>query len=133
MRRIVVLAVLAYEGLGGLAGGAVLVARPDGRLMKMPVAIMHGAFADFFVPGIILSALGALNLVTFFAVLRRNRASWVLAMLALGGFTVWFLIEIGILRQVHWLHAMWGLPVLLGAIMAAPMLKPAHSLAGWHH
>lgn len=121
-QRIVVLAVLAYEGLGALAGGGLLVARPDGSLMDMPVAIMHGAFADFLIPGRILFALGVLNVVAFFAVLRRHRSAWLPATLALGGTTIWFLVEIGILRQLHWLHAMWGLPVLLGAVMATPLL-----------
>jgi len=35
---------------------------------------------------------------------------------------VWFLVEIAILRELHWLHAMWGLPVILGGIMALPLV-----------
>src|SRR5689334_8390618 len=106
-QRIILLAVLGYEGLGGLLGGGLLVARPDGRAMDMPVGLMHGTFADFLIPGIILFGLGALNLVAFVAVLRRLRWDWVGAGLAMGGWAVWFLVEIIVIRELHWLHVMW--------------------------
>lgn len=43
-QHVVLLAVLGYEGLGALLGGSLLIARPDGHYMDMPVAIMHGLF-----------------------------------------------------------------------------------------
>jgi len=121
-QRIILLIVLACEGLGSLTGGALLVARPDGRYMDMPVEIMHGTFADFLIPGIILFGLGLLNVVAFFAVLRRRPTDWMWAGLALGGLAIWFLVEIIILRELHWLHVMWGFPVILGLTMAIPLL-----------
>jgi len=124
-QRIVLLVVLAYEGLGGLAGGTLLVARPDGRLMKMPVEMMHGTFSDFSIPGVILLGLGVLNVAAFVVVLRRSALDWLFAGLALIGLLIWFLVEIAILREVHWLHAMWGLPVVLGIVVALPLLPRA--------
>jgi hypothetical protein len=121
-QRSTLLAVLGYEGLGALVGGSLLVAKPDGRYMNIPVAVMHGAFRDFLVPGLILFGLGLLNVVAFFAVLRKWRGAWVASSLALGGLAVWFFVEIVILRELHWLHAMWGLPVILGAVMSGPLL-----------
>jgi hypothetical protein len=126
-QRIILLTVLGYEGLGGLVGGTLLAAKPDGRYMEIPVGVMHGAFRDFLIPGIILFALGVLNVAAFVAVLRRMRADWIAASLATGGFMIWFLVEIAILRELHWLHAMWGFPVILGGITALPLLpfRPA--------
>jgi len=121
-KRIALLIVLAYEGLGSLAGGALLVAQPDGRLMSIPLAILHGVFADFLIPGIILFGLGVLNLVAFVAVLRRSRLDWLAAGVALGGLAIWFVVEIAIVRELVWLHAMWGLPVILGLAVALPLL-----------
>jgi membrane protease YdiL (CAAX protease family) len=121
-QRVIVLTVLGYEAAGGLSGGALLAAAPDGRLMDMPVDMMHGFFRDFFVPGLILVAMGILNAAAFAAVWRRTRTDWLLAGLALGGFTVWFMVEIAVLQSVHWLHAMWGLPVLVGGVMALPLI-----------
>ena len=35
---------------------------------------------------------------------------------------IWFWVEIAILLQLHWLHAMWGLPVVLGLLTAIPLV-----------
>jgi hypothetical protein len=121
-KRITLLSVLGYEGAGALLGGGLLVAAPDGRLMDMPVDIMHGVFRDFLIPGLILIGLGILNTTAFVAVLRRTRTDWFLAGLALGGLAVWFIVEIAILRELHWLHAMWGLPVLTGCLVALSLV-----------
>jgi hypothetical protein len=121
-QRIALLTVLGYEGAGALAGGALLVARPDGAYMNIPVSVMHGTFRDFVIPGVILFALGLLNVAAFLAVLRRSRAGWLVAYLAVGGMAVWFFVEIAILRELHWLHAMWGLPVIVGGVAAVPLL-----------
>jgi len=121
-QRVILLTILGYEGLGALVGGSLLVARPDGHLMDMPVGIMHGTFRDFLIPGIILFGLGLLNVGAFLVVWRKNSASWIAAGLALGGLAVWFFVEIVILRELHWLHVMWGFPVILGILVAAPLL-----------
>lgn len=121
-QRSILLIVLGYEAAGCLLGGGLLVAAPDGRFMAMPVDIMHGAFPDFLIPGIILIALGILNAAAFFAVLRRTRNDWVITGLALGGLAIWFWVEIAILQELHWLHAMWGLPVIVGALVAIPLV-----------
>jgi hypothetical protein len=121
-QRIILLIVLGYEGLGALTGGILLVAEPDGRLMDMPVEIMHGIFNNFLVPGFILTGLGILNTAAFVAVLRRSRIDWLLAGLGLGGLTIWFIVEIVILKEFHWLHAMWGLPDLAGCLVVIPLI-----------
>ena len=121
-QRIILLIVIGYEGAGALTGGSLLIIAPDGKLMDMPVDIMHGFFQNFLIPGSILFALGILNTVAFIAVLRRNRFDWLLSGLGLGGLLVWFITEIIILQEFHWLHAMWGLPVLVGCVTAFPLV-----------
>ena len=122
MKRIILLIVLALEGLGGMLGGVLLAIAPDGHLMKIPVDGMHGAFPDFFIPGILLTGMGVLTSVAFITVLRRSNSDWFMAALALVGFTIWFAVEIAILRQVHWLHIVWGVPVLIGIWAALPLV-----------
>ena len=65
-QRSILLFVLAYEGAGALLGGSLLITAPDGRLMKMPVEIMHGSFTNFLIPGVILFVLGILTTLAFF-------------------------------------------------------------------
>ncbi|MHB1279467.1 MAG: hypothetical protein ACYC1Q_13850 [Bacteroidia bacterium] len=121
--RITLLTVLGYEALGCLAGGAMLIAAPDGSYLQMPVEILHGVFPDFFIPGIILFALGILGSFAFFSVLRKKRNDWLLTGLTLGGLLIWFVVEIIILQELHWLHLMWGLPVLLGWVVEIPLIN----------
>lgn len=123
-QRVILLSVLAYEAAGCLSGGSMLVISPDGKLMNMPVSIMHGSFADFLVPGIILFGLGVLNAAAFITVLRRKSPDCIMAYLALGGLAIWFGVEIVILQQLHWLHLMWGGPVIIG-LLAAIRLIPS--------
>lgn len=122
-QRILLLVVLGYEAAGCLAGGILLVAEPDGSLMRMPVNLMHGAFPDFLVPGMILTALGILQAAAFFSVLLRLASAWWLANFALGGLLVWFYVEIAILQELHWLHAMWGLPVVGGTLLSTRLIR----------
>jgi hypothetical protein len=121
-QRIILLSVLCYEGLGALTGGILLIAAPDGRLMEMPVELMRGAFPDFRIPGLILFALGILNSYAFVTVLSRTANDWFMAGLALGGLFIWFVVEIIILNELHWLHIMWGVPVLLGWTMLMQLI-----------
>jgi len=130
-QRILLLIVLGYEGAGGLAGGMLLFIAPDGKLMDMPVDIMHGIFPDFLIPGLILFGLGILTTAAFVAVLFRARYGWLLSSLGLGGLVIWFITEIIILRELHWLHAMWGIPVVAGCLVAIPLVS-AHFASQYH-
>src|SRR5581483_10150914 len=94
MARRALLAVLAFEALGAFVGGPLLIAGPDGHFMKIPVTDLAGVFPDFLIPGVILTALGALNAAAFFVVLRRMPSAWLWAGLALGGFFIWFVVEL---------------------------------------
>ncbi|MBN1181103.1 MAG: hypothetical protein JXB49_02370 [Bacteroidales bacterium] len=125
-QRIILLSVLGYETAGALSGGFLLALAPDGRLMDMPVEIMHGFFRDFLVPGFMLMGLGILNAIAFIAVLLKRRNGWLFAGVALGGLLIWFTVEILILQEVHWLHAMWGLPVIIGILMVIPLISRRH-------
>ena len=127
-QRIILLCILGYEAAGCLLGGSILVAAPDGRFMDMPVHIMHGVFPDFLIPGILLFGLGILNAGAFTTVLRRKPSGWIMAGLALGGLLIWFWIEIAILQQLHWLHAMWGLPVVMGGLVAILLFSCRESM-----
>jgi hypothetical protein len=126
-QRIALLGVMGYEAAGCLLGGSLLVAAPDGRLMDMPVDIMHGVFKNFLIPGIILVGLGVLSTFAFISVWRKNHSDWVMAGLALGGLYIWFVVEIIILQELHWLHLMWGLPVLLGWVVTIPLIALRHN------
>lgn len=125
--RRVQLFVFVYEALGSLLGGTLLILAPDGRYMQMPVDIMHGVFLDFFIPGVILFVLGILNAAAFFEVIRRERENWFVAIVVNLCMLIWFWVEIAIIEEVHWLHAMWGLPVVAGLTATLPFVPSLRS------
>ncbi len=120
-QRIILLCILGYETAGCLLGGILLIIAPDGNLMDMPVDIMNGVFQDFLFPGIILFGLGILNLAAWISVFFRAKTDLIFTALALGGLLVWFVVEILIIQELHWLHAMWGFPVLAGLVLFIPL------------
>ena len=124
LQWISLLIVIGYEAAGGLSGGILLMASPDGKYMQMPVDLLNGVFRDFLIPGIILFCLGILNTIAFIAVLRKSSSDWIWAWTALCGWVIWFVTEIIVLQELHWLHIMWGLPVLLATIVALPLYVP---------
>jgi len=126
-KRITLLIVLGYEAVGCIIGGTFLIATPDGRMMDMPIDLMNGVFRDFLVPGIILFGLGILNTIAFFAVIRRTHSDWFWAYFSLGGLLIWFWVEISILHRFHWLHAMWGLPVIAGGLAAIQIIPSKYA------
>lgn len=133
LQRTMLLSLLGYEAAGCLLGGLLLIAAPDGRFMNMPVGIMHGVFPDFFIPGLILFCLGILNTFAFFSVLRQAACDWFLGCLALGGLSIWFVVEIIIIQELHWLHLMWGLPVLLGWVVIIPLIYSRNHTVAFHN
>lgn len=96
--------------------------------MKMPVEIMHGAFPNFLIPGLFLTGLGILTTTAFFEVLHKSSVAWFFSILAMGGYSIWFLVEI-MLVGTSWLQIMWGLPVVVGFLLTFPMI-PSVSLKG---
>jgi hypothetical protein len=121
-QRIILIIVLGYEAAGAIVGSTLLILSPDGRYMKMPVELMNGVFRDYLLPGIILFLLGILTAVAFVTVIRQSLNDWLVTSLAIGGFYIWFVVEIIVLKELHWLHLMWGVPVLLGMIMTFPLI-----------
>jgi hypothetical protein len=108
-------------GLGALAGGAALLARPDGSIMHFDVAILAGSpFSDFVIPGLILGGLFGLgSLAVAVLGLRRARIAPFLAF-ALGcGQMIWIVVQLAIIKEVSFLHPTFfgvGLLVALASV-----------------
>lgn len=126
MPRRILVALTTLLGLADLAGGIPLALRPDGSALGMSTAWLRGAFPDFLVPGLLLTAMGALCLLAALAIARRWRVDWALGVMAGGGMVIWIVVQYAIVRMYHPLQiviALWGLLVLAMSIPMVPALR----------
>jgi hypothetical protein len=122
---------LVWLGLGALAGGVALVAKPDGSVMHMPLSWLAGSpFPDFFVPGLILGGLfGVGSFVVAIMGLRRWRVAPFLAFAIGCGMMIWIVVELAIIQGISVLHPLYFLTGLAMAASAVAWGWP--TFQGW--
>ena len=115
-------AFLLLLGLGALAGGIALVAKPDGSVMQFDVALLSGSpFSDFVVPGLVLGGLfGIGSFVAAGLGIARSRIAPFVAFAIGCGQMIWIVVELAIIRELSFLH-----PVCfaIGLVIAASALR----------
>jgi hypothetical protein len=127
----ILLILLVIQGLGGLAGGLSLTLKPDGSIMKMPLAYLDGSpFSDFLIPGLILLlVLGVLPLVAAMGLWMRHTWAWYAAFAVGCGLMIWILVEIMII-PFSWLQPMFGvIGVLIFAVAALKSVRRCYGVA----
>jgi hypothetical protein len=114
----------------------------------VPLSLLeHTAFHDFVVPGLLLAGVvGGINTLAGVLVLRRHPRANAEAMVSGAVLAAWILIEVLLLRNVHWLHGVYlalGLTILgmasarekraveLANTIRALSLLLLHALVGW--
>jgi hypothetical protein len=109
---------LLLLGLGALAGGAALVAQPDGSVMQFDTALLEGSpFGDFLIPGLILGVLfGAGSLAVAVMGLVRSPLAPFLAFAIGCAQMIWIVVELAIIRELSFLHpTFFGVGLLIAA------------------
>jgi hypothetical protein len=122
---------LILLGIGALAGGVSLVAKPDGSVMQLPVRLLAGSpFPDFFVPGLILGGVfGVGSVVAAVLGLRRWRVAPFLAFAVGCGQMIWITVELAIIKELSLLHpTFFGLGLV---IAVASVLWGWPTFQGW--
>ena len=117
----VCVAILLLLGLGALAGGIALVAKPDGSVMQFDVKLLAGSpFTDFVFPGLILGGLfGIGSFATAGLGVARFRIAPFLAFAIGCGQMIWIVVELAIIRELSFLHPVCfgiGLVIALTAL-----------------
>jgi hypothetical protein len=118
--------------LGALAGGAALMAGPDGSILGMPLTMLeHSPFSNYLIPGAILfTVLGIYPLVVAYCLWRRPTWRWPDALnpakdrhwawtasLSVGIILViWITVQVLLIRSITFLHVLyfiWGWVLIL--------------------
>lgn len=108
--RTISIILLIFNGISGIAGGAVLGIDPSGSSIQMPLSLLeHSPFNDFLIPGILLFTFnGVLSLFAALAVIRRYPVDF--RMVALQGIvsTVWIVTQVIMIQAIAPLHFIYG-------------------------
>ena len=122
---------LGLLGLGALAGGIALVAKPDGSVMHFDVALLAGSpFADYTIPGLILGGIfGVGSFVVVALGLARYRVAPFLAFAIGCGQMIWIVVELSIIKELSFLHPVFFGIGLIVAATAVPWGWP--TFQGW--
>jgi hypothetical protein len=119
-------------GLGAFVSGGLLVAAPDGSLMRMPLAMLqYSPFSSFLVPGMILALLlGLYPLAVAYALWRKPawrwpdginpfktmHWSWTASLSSGVILLVWITVQVLMLRSLAFLHVLyfiWGWALII--------------------
>jgi uncharacterized membrane protein len=120
--RIALVVLQVLMGSAAVGGGLDLVLT-NGQLMRMPVELLRGSpFDSYLIPGLVLLAVGTINLASAVAVLRRHRlgapASVVVGIMWIG----WFVVQVAVVGLLNWQQPVYFGVGLLIIVLAAPSL-----------
>lgn len=98
-----------FIGLGAVAGGFLMIIKPDGSIMDMPPDMLKGSpFRDFLVPGIILFSVNGLgNLFAGIMSFRRLPLAGFAGIFFGLGLMIWIFIQVTMIGGGHWLQYLY--------------------------
>jgi menaquinone-dependent protoporphyrinogen oxidase len=125
--RTLAVALCLLSGISALFGGAVLVARPDGSILGIPLSVLaHSPFSDFLVPGIVLfTVIGLGSTWAAWLQARRARNAAFASLLAGAALAGWIIVESILLRSVVSLQIAY---LVLGLVMIGESLRQLRRL-----
>jgi hypothetical protein len=106
-----------FIAIGAIGGGYGLISAPDGSNLGTPLSMLETTpFPDFLIPGwLLLTLVGLGSLAAGILTLSRKwhyrEAAIVMGCILMG----WIIIQVALIRGIHWLHATY---LLLGALEA---------------
>ena len=98
-----------FIALGAIGAGIMMILKPDGSMMHMPLSMLKGSpFGDFLVPGLILFIVNGLGSV--FAGVLSFRKSKVAAFAGIFfgmGLMIWIFVQVNMIGGGHWLQYLY--------------------------
>lgn len=114
---------LAFLGLGAIAGGGALIISPSGELIGMPLSMLgHSPFKNFLLPGLILFiVLGISPILLIIALLKKSESalaerlnffkdmhwSWSFSIYIAFALIIWIQLQMVFIQGVSWLHTFY--------------------------
>lgn len=130
-RRWFAIILAGFAALSAIGGGIEMVVWPTGNAYLPIELLAPTVFDSFLVPGLVLAlVVGGSCLVAAVLEVRRAHAALDGTMLAGAILAGWIAVEMAMLREVHWLHAIYG---GIGACLLALGIRNAWRLGSLRH
>lgn len=115
---------ISFTALTATVSGLLLMSNPGGEIFKMPLSLLvETPFKNYLIPGIILAFLvGGSHLLAVFYNIQRNNSRYNWAMLAGLMISGWIIVQMLMIKGVHWLQFFY-LGIGLLTILIAYQLK----------
>jgi hypothetical protein len=99
----------SFIGIGAVVSGALLVLRPDGHYLQLPLDLLKDSpFRSFLIPGIILfSVNGVGNIVSAVLCFRIQRIAGFAGIFFGFGLIIWLFVQISLVGGGHWLQYLY--------------------------
>jgi hypothetical protein len=110
-------------GIGAVISGALLIIRPDGHYLQLPLDLLEDTpFRNFLIPGVILFLVnGAGNLVSAVLCFRIQRIAGFAGIFFGLGLIIWLFVQVNLVGGGHWLQISYFvlgiIELLLGVAM----------------
>jgi len=139
-----IIALLAFIGLGAIFGGGALLIDHSGNILQMPLEMLETSpFTNFLVPGLLLFIfIGVLPLITIYGLVFKpgckpaghlsilKASHWSVSITLYNGFAIiiWITVQMLMINAFHWLHSFYIFLSL--AIILLSLLAEKYSLNG---
>jgi hypothetical protein len=121
VRRLILIALHAVIGIGGVAAGFSLTVEPSGADVGLEASYLDGSpFADYLIPGLcLLLVIGPSNLVSGFAQWRRHPMAGLATFFTGVVLLVWIGVQWTIIGYQDWTQVAWTASFILLNVLAA--------------
>ncbi len=123
------IALVVLEVLMGLAavGGGLDLALTNGQVIRMPTELLEGSpFGSYFIPGLVLLAVGMANLSGAAAVLLGNR--WGAPASVVGiAWMGWFVVQVAVVGFLNWQQPAYLVVGVLIVVLVARLWRTARA------
>ena len=128
---ITALILLLLLAITAIFGGGALIIDPSGNLIGMPVSLLeHSPFTSFLIPGLILFLFNGVSSVAI-AVLVMRKCRFYTELVMVQGIIqdVWIIVQLLLIRSIHFLHFIYftvgTLLIITGAVLRKKTKHPA--------
>jgi len=125
MKRLLLIALHIFLGLGAVGAGRTLVVNPSGEKLTFKADwLKESPFRDYRVPGLFLAVIiGSVNLASASAQWRRARVAPLLSLATGLLLLVWLIIQTAIIGFRHPSQLIWAVLFPVVALLGAAQLK----------